>query len=85
MSNNFTPGPWTVGIADWSEDGNARYEITSQKHICAPDARLIAAAPELLKALKSLCEHAEDGDVPCWIGAWDVARAVVAKATGQAS
>lgn len=46
-----TPAPWVVGDADWSDRGFARYEIENVREICAPDARLIAAAPDLFDAL----------------------------------
>lgn len=44
-------GHWVVG-ADWDSDGNARYTLIGCKKFCAPDARLIAAAPDLLEALR---------------------------------
>ena len=54
MTTNHTPGPWTVGRCSWNEDGNVCYELEGIKQGCASDARLIAAAPELLEALKRL-------------------------------
>jgi hypothetical protein len=42
------------------------------------DARLIAAAPDLLNALKVLADVAERKGIPC-----DAARAAIAKATGE--
>jgi len=48
MSANHTPGPWSVGIADWTDAGNARYELRGIKTVSAPDARLIESAPDLL-------------------------------------
>lgn len=55
-------------------------------HIALANARLIAAAPELLEALKALVEDAQYQDHFC--GAPDLcpiikARAAIAKATGQ--
>ncbi len=49
-----TPGPWEVGYALWSEDGNVMYELIGVKTASALDARLIAAAPDLLAALREL-------------------------------
>lgn len=45
-----------------------------------PDARLIAAAPDLLNALAVLADVAEARGIPC-----DAARAAIAKATGESA
>jgi hypothetical protein len=49
----------------------------------AANARLIAAAPELLEALRALCAHpsVNDGDVPSPL--YDAAIDAIAKATGE--
>ncbi|MDD2730389.1 hypothetical protein [Malikia sp.] len=47
MTTHHTPFPWHV-VADWDEDGNARYTLVGCKKTSAPDALLIAAVPELL-------------------------------------
>lgn len=60
MSAQHTPGPWVVGSADWTDAGNARYELRGIKTISAPDARLISAAPELLAALNGLQANPND-------------------------
>lgn len=79
---NHTPGPWTVGAASWSEDGNAQYELVGVKSLCAPDARLIAAAPELLAALEEIID-----DDPARLVLQDHtvsnARAAIKKARGE--
>lgn len=69
MSNKHTPGPWYVTgseaggamivntdtiIARWPENGPSRSQV--------PNARLIAAAPELLEALQAIATH--DGRDP---------------------
>lgn len=89
MSNQHTPGPWTVGSCTWNEDGNVCYELQGIKRGSAPDARLIAAAPDLLDALKmGVAETMDYIKLNNLTGAennhWIVqARAAIAKATGE--
>ena len=74
-----TQGPWTVCRGDWSEDGNARYELEGIRTIGAADAYLIAAAPDLYAALEEII------NTP-WIGGkggFVKARAALAKARGE--
>jgi len=90
-----SPGPWTVfdpgqfGVTYGIEasDGTAVswYGETSEHGIRRlEDARLIAAAPELLAVLQSLLSYVEcDGQVHGPIVT--VARVVIAKATGGAA
>lgn len=82
----YTEGPWRVGDAGATvfgpPNGNPSPEIVAGVKRKA-NARLIAAAPEMLAALKSAIEWAEytggwDGD------AWSEIRAAIAKATGHA-
>jgi hypothetical protein len=97
-----TPGPWTFcesmndfsGHYIWSNGrliagtNTTKNEVTEEDHA---NARLIAAAPELLAALKSLLESIENVDfsmlddhgrqydrIP-----WAQAEAGIAKATGE--
>ena len=95
MSNKHTPGPWLIEtftrpnrgevtqVSAFSEDGNRILccEVQSFKKI--EDSRLIAAAPELLEALK-LIASAENSalDLAYCKG---IARAAIAKATGGAA
>jgi hypothetical protein len=76
-----TPGPWKIGAYESGQmavDGANGEEVTG--FIEPEDARLIAAAPELLEALdKIACFAPGNGDV-CEIIA-KVARAAIAKAT----
>jgi len=53
--SKHTPGPWTIG-----ENHGGVVEVTASddmsvaENVCANDARLIAAAPELLSAARDL-------------------------------
>ena len=62
---------------------NARNYDKKYKAECDANARLIAAAPEMLEALEKLLSIQEHGDVASWANEWGEARAVVAKATGE--
>lgn len=55
-AQKHTPGPWYVTDATWAEDGSVQYKLYGISHANAADARLIAAAPDLLAALK-LCRQ----------------------------
>ncbi len=70
MTKNYTAAPWEVSAGDvWPVHGNPRVKIAT---ITKPapmngidweaNARLIAAAPELLEALKSLVAQARDNN-----------------------
>ena len=102
-----TPGPWQLDEAydaTFSNDGRTEsvLELTNGDHsetfgyICdGPNARLIAAAPELLAALESFVDQCDTptedmgGDWGStewceWVGqAIHLARAAIAKAKGQ--
>ena len=95
--SKHTPGPWT---ANKPTRDNGRAEIHAGCMLvaqafnwmldaegdeqCWADARLIAAAPELLEALKALdvlfSPCVRDSTQADWI---DKARAAIAKATGE--
>lgn len=93
MSAKHTPGQWYaaplrdsgwIDIFSVYENGETSLPFASCKHHDQEaNARLIAAAPELLEALQRVCSHGErtsaqiDAD-------WDHARAAIAKATGGA-
>lgn len=59
MKAAHTPGPWIVAAGDWSDGGNARYELAGIKELRAADARLIASAPRVLRALATLADAVE--------------------------
>ena len=85
MSAQHTPGPRTVVAIDWGETGNARLELKEIRRTGMADARLIAAAPELLEALKEIIAAA-DGDGWNQLDAsFATARAAIAKAEGGAA
>jgi len=81
MNTQHTPGPWTA---------NRRYVETKDQTICEifggnrEDARLIAAAPDLLKALTDIVEF-WDSIVPTdAVNQMHInAHAAIAKATGE--
>jgi hypothetical protein len=55
--SGHTPGPWVVTSADWPDDepGIVRYYVRHDPaEISFPNARLIAAAPDLLAALREI-------------------------------
>lgn len=98
--NEFTPGPWRSG-----DHSHEVYDPHSGETICTmgntafpsifPEANacLIAAAPELLEALKGLLEHCamvhkywgDNSNQKQADSAIDKARAAIAKAEGRES
>ena len=109
-----TPGPWFQGTGNYeycvydkrvwiNQDGSRGGETPNLVVVVSPedaiaDARLIAAAPDLLEALKDLLDEAEwlrreyshDRERDGWDAleedpCFTVARAAIAKATGDKS
>jgi hypothetical protein len=93
MSGQHTPGPWTYHADSGS---SCAALIATGSFVCEfieppteANARLIAAAPELLEALKSIiCSVGhDDGDgwytVSLHEDEVQAARAAIAKATGE--
>lgn len=97
MTNKHTPGPWEAADrGDYSDlRGNSRIVLGDDRRIaivqhsgCAEDeanARLIAAVPDLLEALRAIITHpayaeSEDGETgePCELIA--AGRDAIAKA-----
>ena len=88
MKNQFTPGPWYY--CDDVPDANIGYRAivdTSGTVICNPspmgadNARLIAAAPELLACLRDVLDA--DGDLD--VMDFNRYRNAIANATGDAA
>ena len=89
--SQHTPGPWTNGTLVLNDGSVAVVNPDLRRRICRVDddgdleanARLIAAAPDLLalvlKAHKDLCGCQSFGE-DC---GWPDARAAIAKATGE--
>jgi hypothetical protein len=95
--SKFTPGPWhwddTVWNYDpaqqapWLVDGNDERILSGEIHCNEANARLIAAAPELLESLKRMTDM---WNSICDVMGWDPehnvqygeAHAAIAKATG---
>lgn len=95
MSAQHTPGPWlepcTYGASRFEVQGDGRRVAVVDK---IDDARLIAAAPDLLAALLVIAENGPlgpEGEPGCHYihgklrRAVLLARAAVAKATGSAA
>ncbi len=93
--NKHTPGPWVVESADWwkKDNGVVRYYVRHfPPEIGMPNAQLIAAAPNLLAALKTLRLDANRLCDRCLGGTYEddcrtaieIADAAIAKAEGRA-
>jgi hypothetical protein len=102
LGRGHTPGPWVVFTDSVSDRALAILPAMRRGEVCefakAPedaDARLIAAAPDLLGALKAICGAVASGDVAgClihhsptgWANTGDAlakAEAAIAKAEGK--
>lgn len=88
MTITHTPGPWhwTASCPDGTmttDDKGARIALWPPQggtvEQCA-NARLIAAAPSMLRALQAVADYWAGGDVPAEIDAQ--MRAAIASATG---
>ena len=98
MSAQHTPGPWIAGDDEGSDyylvgphDGDGIvYQPVVKLHSEA-NARLIAAAPEMLAALQAVLAEIEGPDRPHSTDSWlpshlaHQVRAAIAKATGEAA
>ena len=91
MSTQHTPGPWHAkpmcGLSGWVDvvsvtpDGRESLPFAACKHFDeVANARLIAAAPDLLEALLSVLDNCTDSEGLA--AAHAKARAAITKATG---
>ena len=86
---SHTPGPWQVKSDDISVVGRRNVGAFDVVAHVAPrqnthaNARLIAAAPDLLAALKSLMEYMSPDDY-AWASRVQDAYTAIAKAEGRA-
>ena len=85
MSHTHTLGPWQIGVFD---SKGADIIAPSSNDVIASvsrisDARLIAAAPDLLEALQWALDQLEDDPCPDHQAALYAARSTIARATGN--
>lgn len=89
MKTNHTPGPWKAngGYVDAREKTVADVRAMSGMEVCMADACLIAAAPELLDALKRMLRlHYDEGTASLkGLETVSFAEEVIAKALAKSS
>jgi hypothetical protein len=86
---SHTPGPWIVvtGSGGWRVNATGHREVAATSHSAFSgsedrnNARLIAAAPDLLEALERLLQSGDVRDAAD-AGALKQARAAIARVTG---
>ena len=94
MNAQHTRGPWRVDRLDHNGQSvvmNDNIEIATCWHHCVgsieqemhANARLIAAAPDMLAALRQVVDETAGGMVPPSTDAIDAARVAIAKAEGR--
>ena len=79
MSAKHTPGPWLVRGKQSIRGFKGEYIASANWNNGAANARLIAAAPDLLIALREVLSVADRKTYE-----FDLARAAIALATGEA-
>ena len=86
MTTKHTPGPWghdTRRVYTMDTCQLCSIATMADSKAAAANARLIAAAPELLEALAALLwQHDNNGGILCGMALQD-ARAAIARATGK--
>lgn len=86
MSGSYTPGPWYCSGAAFEDDGGVSYNLhAADMAISAANARLIAAAPELLEACRSAEDFLATVEDDAALAIYDQLRAAIAKARGEQS
>ena len=83
-----TPGPWAIAAGKTfcaiRTDGRVIADMRHVgQHYNKADARLIAAAPDLLQALKDMLDNHEDACTGYGEGAAEKARKAITKATQE--
>ncbi len=89
-----TPGPWTIEIdhsCDEAEFIRTEFDgemfdiatLSNESGNVNSNARLIAAAPDLLAALRSIIESSDANCGDSLANAISAARAAIARATGE--
>jgi hypothetical protein len=85
MSGKHTPGPWTYEVHELSSGFSgivydAQGYCVGTDHLTEADARLIAAAPEMLEALRQI--GLRYGPTVTLQDCIDLAQSIIAKAEG---
>jgi hypothetical protein len=83
MNEFYNGRDWTVPV--WASNGPEGGKIAAEaiapaREMAQANARLIAAAPDLLEALQEIVETLDTNDFAHWT---ESARSAIAKATGQ--
>lgn len=87
--SKYTPGPWEFcKDGGWRLNAGGESIMGNEKYYpWVPDNesdwRLIAAAPDLLEALKGICDEQDERQGYASYEAYDKARDAIAKATGE--
>lgn len=88
--SKHTPGPWTIRetathITVIGANNESLFHDDKRIPCVIQDARLIAAAPDLLDALRAMLDNCHDTERDdAIVASVAAARAAIAKATGEA-
>lgn len=83
-----TPGPWTVTLSNDARKesrivGADETTVVAGRFPLSTDARLMAAAPDLLAALRDLIEDLGEPEDGIQANLMEAGRAAINKATGE--